>query len=93
MIHIEPKEPGPEWNDWKKEARKETQKLIDDANKQGWSKLAVTDAKLQDDNKSVFLSIDKMQAVHQLKLEIDVETKDLEEVIFPVWMTIHALGK
>ena len=67
--------------------------LIDDANKQGWSKLAVTDAKLQDDNKSVFLSIDKMQAVHQLKLEIDVETKDLEEVIFPVWMTIHALGK
>ena len=32
MIHIEPKEPGPGWDNWKKDAHEETQKLIDDAN-------------------------------------------------------------
>ncbi len=67
--------------------------LIDDAMKQGWSKLKVTAAKLQDDKKSVFLSIDNMQPMHELKLEVDVETKDNEEVIFPIWMTIHNLAK
>jgi hypothetical protein len=67
--------------------------LIDDAEKQGWSKLEVTTAKLQKDKKSVFLSIGNMQPMHELKLEVDVETKDLEEVIFPVWMTIHNLAK
>ncbi|WP_165788628.1 3-keto-disaccharide hydrolase [Rubritalea profundi] len=67
--------------------------LIDDATKQGWSKLAVTAAKLQEDKKSVFLSIDNMQPMHELKLDVDVETKDLDEAIFPVWMTIHELGK
>ena len=67
--------------------------LIDDAEKEGWSRLKVTKAKLQDDNRSVFLSIDNMQPVHELKLEVDVETKDLDEAIFPVWMTIHELGK
>ncbi len=67
--------------------------LINDADKQGWSKLAVTEAKLQGDGKSVFLSIEDLQPVHELKLEIDVETKDLDEAIFPVWMTIHELGK
>ncbi len=67
--------------------------LIDDPSKQGWSKLKVTSAKLQDDKKSVFLSIDNMQAMHEVKLDVDVETKGGEEVIFPVWMTIHNLAK
>jgi len=67
--------------------------LIDDAEKEGWSKLAVTAAKLQKDKKSVFLSIDNMQPMHELKLEVDVETKDHDEVIFPIWMTIHNLAK
>jgi len=67
--------------------------LIDDPSKQGWSKLKVTSAKLQDDKKCVFLSIDNMQEMHEVKLDVDVETKDGEEVIFPVWMTIHNLAK
>ena len=31
MIAIEPKEPGPEWDQWKKEANKETLQIIEDA--------------------------------------------------------------
>ncbi|MFD2159226.1 family 16 glycoside hydrolase [Rubritalea tangerina] len=67
--------------------------LIDNPEKEGWSKMEVDEAKLQSDGKSVFLSIEDIQPVHELKLEIDVETKDLDEAIFPVWMTIHKLGK
>jgi hypothetical protein len=31
VIYIEPREPGPEWNDWKKEADKETKILVESA--------------------------------------------------------------
>ena len=31
MIHIDPKEPGPDWDEWKKEANSETKNLIDAA--------------------------------------------------------------
>lgn len=31
MIHIQPQEPGPQWNDWKKEAERETEELINHA--------------------------------------------------------------
>lgn len=33
MIYVEPKEPGPEWDKWKKRAKNETNKLIANANK------------------------------------------------------------
>ncbi len=33
MIAIEPKEPGPEWDQWKQEADKETRQIIEDADK------------------------------------------------------------
>ena len=67
--------------------------LIDGSGKQGWSDIAVTDAKLLDDGKSVFLTTEGLKPVHELKINFDLESTDGDEAIFPAWMTIHNLAK
>lgn len=64
-----------------------------DGSGEGWSSMEVTGAKLSDDGKSVFITVKDLKPVHELKLDIDVETEDGDEVFFPTWMTIHKLGK
>ncbi|SHJ99660.1 protein of unknown function [Rubritalea squalenifaciens DSM 18772] len=64
-----------------------------DGSGEGWSKMEVTDAKLSDDGMSVFIKVKDLKPVHELKLDIDVETEEGDEVFFPTWMTIHKLGK
>jgi hypothetical protein len=48
-------------------------------------------AKLQDDGKTVSLTIKDMQPVHEMEISIDLETVDGEEIITKIHNTVHKL--
>lgn len=62
-----------------------------DGKGEGWTKLKVTGAKLLEGGKAVMLSVEGMRPAHEFKLDLDLESKDGDEVIFPVWFTVHSL--
>jgi hypothetical protein len=57
----------------------------------GWSTMDVIAAKLQDDGKTVSLTIKDMQPVHEMEISIDLETVDGEEIITKIHNTVHKL--
>lgn len=57
--------------------------------KQGWTEFEVTDAKLLDDGKTVLLTIDGLQPVHQMQIQYDLEAADGTPLTGEIWNTIH----
>lgn len=64
-----------------------------DGSGEGWTKFEVTGAKLLGDGQSVQLTVEGMRPAHEWVIDLDLETTEGDEVIFPAWFTIHTLAK
>jgi hypothetical protein len=56
-------------------------------------KVVVKSATLQADGKTVFLDIPTIRTVMQMRIKLDVETEDGDEIITSIYNTIHKLAE